>query len=165
MKFSFIWVFFLLIPSWKVLANEEVNMTLDSFHQAAADADFERYFDLFADSGIYMGTDASERWTKEQFKAFVKPYFSKGRGWLYTVKERHVSPTSTKQLVFFDELLENKFYGQCRGSGVLMKINNHWQILQYNLSIPVPNAIAGEVVDDIRNYRINKLISKKNTNE
>ncbi len=99
------------MSSSKVLANEEVNIILDSFHQAAADANFEHYFSLFSVDGIYMGTDASERWTKEQFKAFVKPYFSKGKGWLYKVKERHISTTSTPEVVFFDELLENKYLG------------------------------------------------------
>jgi ketosteroid isomerase-like protein len=134
------------------LNNEAVNKVLDNFHQAAAAADFEQYFDLFADDGIYMGTDAGERWTKAQFKSYVKPYFSKGKGWLYVVKERHVSSTPTQDIVFFDELLENKYYGQCRGSGILIKTVDGWKILQYKLSVPVPNDISAPIVEKIKQF-------------
>ncbi|MFT6901627.1 MAG: hypothetical protein ACJAXS_001820 [Colwellia sp.] len=50
-------------------------------------------------------------------------------------------------------MLENKSYGMCRGSGLLINTENGWKILQYNLSIPVPNAIALQVVTPIKGYR------------
>ena len=42
-------------------------------HRAAAEADGEVYFSLMADDAIYLGTDASERWTLAEFKAFADP--------------------------------------------------------------------------------------------
>lgn len=146
--------YILLSCCWPVTANEQANATLDQFHQAAAQANFDNYFALFADEGIYMGTDANERWTKEQFKGFVKPYFSRGVGWVYHATERHLSPIANTNLVFFDELLENSNYGQCRGSGVLIKTVKGWQILQYNLSIPLPNDIAGSIVKKIKAFNL-----------
>ncbi len=132
-----------------LMANDVVNKVLDSYHQAAADADFERYFALLAQEGIFLGTDASERWTKQEFADYVRPYFSQGKGWKYVSTKRNLSPVSGTNLVFFDELLQNEHYGQCRGSGVLRYQNEQWQILQYNLSVMVPNQVSKQVVSVI----------------
>lgn len=148
--FVIVFLFLNLTSVFKVSANESVEQTLDRFHQAAANANFTAYFDIFADDAVFLGTDGSERWTKAAFKSFVKPYFSEGRGWLYTPTERHISSIQNSHVVFFDELLHSKTYGQCRGSGVLIQTSEGWKILQYNLSIPIPNAIAGEVVKVIK---------------
>ena len=42
---------------------EDVDQVLTAFHAAAAAADGELYFSLFADDAIFIGTDAAERWT------------------------------------------------------------------------------------------------------
>ncbi len=131
-------------------ANDELNAVLDGFHQAAAEANYQRYFDLLAEDAIFLGTDASERWTKSAFKAFVKPYFSQGKGWLYVATKRNLSTINDSNIVFFDELLHSESYGQCRGSGLLIKENNQWKILQYNLSIPLPNHLAKSIVGQIK---------------
>ncbi len=136
-----------------VTANSELDKVLDSFHQAAAEANYEEYLGLLAQDAIYLGTDSSERWNKSEFAAFVKPYFSQGRGWLYTPVERHITKSQVSNIAFFDELLENKSYGRCRGSGVLINTEQGWKILQYNLSIPLPNEIARQVVDVIQTHR------------
>ncbi len=147
----------LLLVSLFSSANEDVDKVLNSFHQAAAEADYEQYMALLADDAIYMGTDSSERWNKNQFSAFVKPYFSQGKGWLYRTIERHITATEVKNIVFFDELLANENYGRCRGSGLLINTEQGWKILQYNLSIPLPNAIAHEVVESVKNFRTSEL--------
>tara|TARA_R110000737_G_scaffold342804_1_gene368008 strand:+ start:413 stop:877 length:465 start_codon:yes stop_codon:yes gene_type:complete len=135
------------------IANDELDAVLDNFHQAAGEANYDKYLGLLAQDAIYLGTDSGERWNKKQFAAFVKPYFSQGKGWLYQPIERHITATQASNIFFFDELLENKNYGRCRGSGLLIKTKQGWKILQYNLSIPVPNAIAREVVKSIKVYR------------
>ena len=149
----------LLLLSFFSSANEDIEQLLNKFHQAAAEANYEQYIELLADDAIYLGTDSGERWTKSEFSAFVKPYFSQGRGWLYQPIERHISATQVKEIVFFDELLLNKNYGRCRGSGLLINTVQGWKILQYNLSIPIPNAIAGDVVEDIKEFRVDKANS------
>jgi len=129
-----------------------ISKVLNSFHQAAADAQAKPYFDLLSQDAIFLGTDATERWTKEEFKAFVVPYFSKGTGWLYTPKQRNISLVKKGQVAFFDELLFSESYGTCRGSGVLIKTKQGWKISQYNLSIPMPNGLAKALVKQIKSF-------------
>jgi len=140
--------------NFSLYANNDINKVLDTFHQAAANADQKLYFSLLDDQAVFLGTDGTERWTKKQFADFVKPYFSKGRGWLYKSIQRNITliqtPPNEIQLAFFDELLDNKNYGECRGSGVLRLTSQGWKILQYNLSIPVPNGISNAVVEKIK---------------
>jgi hypothetical protein len=133
------------------LDGSEVEATLNRFHETASRADGAAYFALFAPEGVFIGTDATERWTVDQFKAYALPYFAKGRGWTYLPKVRHVQFSPQGDVAWFDEILENKAYGVCRGSGVLRKNAGGWLICQYHLTIPVPNALAGTVVEMIRN--------------
>jgi hypothetical protein len=138
-------------------ANSDINKVLDTFHQAAANADQKLYFSLLDEQAVFLGTDGSERWTRKEFYDFVTPYFSKGRGWAYKSRQRNITLISTEingdQLAFFDELLDNNNYGECRGTGVIRLTPQGWKILQYNLSIPVPNGISSKVVGDIEKYR------------
>lgn len=138
-------------------ANSDINKVLDTFHQAAADADQKLYFSLLDEQAVFLGTDGSERWTRKEFYDFVTPYFSKGRGWAYKSRQRNITLISIgingEQLAFFDELLDNSNYGECRGTGVVRLTSQGWKILQYNLSIPIPNGISSKVVGEIEKYR------------
>ena len=131
---------------------EAVDRTLSSFHTAAADADGELYFSLLADDAIYIGTDASERWTSQEFKAFAEPYFSEGRGWTYTATERHISIAPGGEVAWFDEMLWNESYGTCRGTGVLVLTEDGWQIAQYHLTFPIPNELSREITARIKEH-------------
>lgn len=127
-----------------------ISETLDALHDAASKAEFDRYFGLYAPDAIFLGTDATERWTREAFMAYAKPYFDQGRGWTYVMIERHISIADGGNTAWFDERLDNASLGETRGSGVLVKADGRWYISQYNLTIPIPNALAGEVVARIR---------------
>ena len=133
---------------------EAITNTLTSFHLAATKAEGEKYFSLLTDDAIFLGTDASERWSKTEFKAFALPYFSQGKGWEYVAQERNISFTPANNIAFFDELLFNKNYGLCRGSGVLVKTAQGWKISQYNLAVMLPNAIAKDISKQIQAYQI-----------
>jgi hypothetical protein len=133
--------------------SDEIGAVLDAFHRAAATAKFDEYFGLFAPDGIFIGTDATERWTVDEFKAYAKPHFDKGRGWTYVVVERHVNVSDDDRHASFDELLDNAELGRCRGTGVLRRVGGAWKIEQYHLTIPVPNGLADEVVKRIRAAR------------
>jgi uncharacterized protein (TIGR02246 family) len=127
-----------------------VAAVLDDFHDAAAKADGKRYFAHFAPNGIFLGTDATERWTLDAFKAFAEPYFEQGKGWTYVATERHVTVSNAGDVAWFDERLRNEKYGECRGTGVLVRNDGRWRVAQYNLTIPIPNEIGLEVVRMIR---------------
>jgi hypothetical protein len=125
------------------------SVVLDDFHIAAAMADLERYFSHWTEESVFLGTDAGERWVGEAFRAFARPHFEQGKGWSYTPRDRRMEAIG-EEVVFFDELLENEKLGTCRGSGVLKQVGGEWKIMQYNLSIPIPNEKAAEVVKLIR---------------
>ncbi|GAB4384317.1 MAG: nuclear transport factor 2 family protein [Phycisphaerales bacterium] len=129
---------------------QAVEQTLDSFHRAAAAADMEGYVGRLAPDGVFLGTDASERWTRDEFRAFCEPYFARGQGWLYEPMERHVRISPDGRTAWFDEILTNESYGTLRGSGVLRRRGEVWEIEQYNLAFLVPNGRADEVVKVIR---------------
>ncbi len=67
-----------------------VAAVLDDLHEAASEADGERYFNLYADNAVFLGTDITERWTIEAFKAYAQARFDQGTGWTYTPQSRHL---------------------------------------------------------------------------
>jgi ketosteroid isomerase-like protein len=127
----------------------ELTATLNNFHQAAANADMDSYFAVMTDDVVFLGTDGSERWQGQDFRDFVQSNFSDGRGWTYHSVQRNVVRAADGQTAWFDETLQNDGLGKCRGSGVLVKSGGEWKIAQYNLSVPVPNALVHDVVSDI----------------
>lgn len=131
-------------------SKQKVSEVLDQWHQAAAKANFEQYFSYFSgDSAIFIGTDATERWTVAEFKEYAKPHFDHGRAWNFTPVERHVYFSNNGATAWFDESLDTPNLGPARGSGVLVKQGTTWKIAHYNLSIPIPNAIADTVVQQV----------------
>ena len=130
-----------------------IDQTLDAWHDAAARADEEAYFSYMAPASVFLGTDATERWTRDQFRAYAHPYFEKGRAWTFHPRNRVVDFSADGRIAWFDELLDSASYGEMRGSGIVEKIGGEWKIQQYNLSIPIPNAIADEVVKRIRDAK------------
>ncbi|HJW96523.1 MAG TPA: nuclear transport factor 2 family protein [Thermoanaerobaculia bacterium] len=125
-----------------------VNRVVDDWHKAAADANEERYFFLTAPEFVFLGTDATERWDRASFRAFAHPYFAKGKAWTFTPRHRNVIVHD--DVAWFDESLDSASYGECRGTGVLRRVGGEWKIAHYNLTIPIPNALAKEFVGRIR---------------
>ena len=126
-------------------AKASVNELLDSWHQAAAQADYTTYFGYMTEDAIFIGTDATENWNKKAFQAFAKPYFDRGKAWNFTAMERNVYFSKDGTMAWFDELLNTQMK-ICRGSGVLIKVNHVWKIKHYVLSMTIPNDHTDEVV-------------------
>jgi len=80
---------------------------LDRFHDAASKGDEDSYFAMLPDDAVYLGTDATERWTGAEFRAFALPWFRRGPAWIYVPTARHVTMLSA-DLAAFDELLDNE---------------------------------------------------------
>jgi len=135
---------FILIIASLVIHAQTADAFLDQWHRDAANAD-TAYFQKIADNGIYLGTDKTERWTKEEFWQFSKPYFEKGEAWDFKPLERHITYSDDQTIAWFDELLDT-WMGTARGSGVIIWQDNEWKILQYNLSLPIPNEKMREVI-------------------
>ena len=135
-----------------------INATLDQLHDAASKADGSRYFSLFTNDAIYIGTDAAERWTIKEFRAFAEPYFAKGTGWTYKPRSRHVviADTPCHCVAWFDELLDSESYGTSRGTGVLVLKNGRWRISQYALTFPIPNDLSKGMTNEIKAFEAKK---------
>ena len=134
---------------------ETINTTLDNWHKAAAEANFNNYFNVMTEDAIYIGTDPTENWNKQEFIKFSKPYFDRGRAWNFTALERNVYFSSDGKTVWFDELLNTQMK-ICRGSGVLVADEKgNWKIKHYVLSMTIPNDNTDEVV------KIKSLIEDK----
>jgi hypothetical protein len=129
----------------QTISKANVNTTLDAWHKAAAEANYNDYFSLMADDAVFIGTDATENWNKTAFQAYAKPHFDKGKAWRFTALERHVYFDETGKTAWFDELLNTQMK-ICRGSGVLVKIGKEWKIKQYVLSMTIPNENSNEVI-------------------
>ncbi len=123
---------------------------LDDFHDAASHADYRRYFSHFAQEAVFIGTDATERWTVQEFRVYAKRRFDAGDGWTYVPRVRHVYMSPSGNTAWFDEILDNEHYGETRSTGVLIREDGAWKIAQYHLTIPIPNDLADRVVAMIR---------------
>ena len=128
---------------------------------AAAQANLNEYFGCFTKNGRFLGTDASENWTVDEFYSFSKPHFDNGKAWTFIPK-----PGSRKitlqtghdgQPLFasFDELLDSvSFKASSRGSGtcIYRPSNKSWLVLQYHLSFPIPNDLAKKMCLEIADF-------------
>ena len=137
--------------NYKTAQIQTINNLLDNWHKAAADADLENYFNKMSDDAIYLGTDASERWTKDEFYKFCKPYFNKGKAWDFKPSNRHIYFSDDLKTAWFEETLDT-WMENCRGSGILVFKENNWKIKHYNLAVAVPNDVVKDYV---------KLLKKK----
>ncbi len=124
---------------------ETINVLLNDWHTAAANADYNSYFDKIAEEGYFIGTDAKENWDKKAFTVFAKPHFDKGKAWNFKALERNIYFSKDGKTAWFDELLDT-WMKVCRGSGVLEKVGNEWKIKHYVLSMTVPNEVTKEIL-------------------
>ncbi|MFC7379598.1 nuclear transport factor 2 family protein [Brevundimonas sp. GCM10030266] len=133
-------------------AEADIGRVLDQLNIASTAADTTAYFSLFTPDARFIGTDATERWSLPEFRAYTEPYFAQGRGWTYTPRDRviTIAPIDCRCLAWFDEVLDNASYGVTRGSGVLRLTEDGWKIEQYVLSFTIPNDKARAVVDVVR---------------
>jgi hypothetical protein len=128
-----------------------VHKLMDAWHHAAAVADEDTFFGSMTADGIYLGTDATERWLRDEMKEWSKQYFAKESAWAFTAHHRQVYFSANGQTAWFEELLDT-WMGPCRGSGVLTKTNDGWKIRHYNLAVLVANDLIQDYI---------KLLPKK----
>ncbi|TDE05113.1 nuclear transport factor 2 family protein [Flavobacterium hiemivividum] len=150
----------------ETIASDEtkINTLMDSWHKAAAEAQFNAYFNMMTDDAIFIGTDATENWKKPAFQAYAKPHFDKGKAWSFTALERHVYFDKTKKTAWFDELLNTQMK-VCRGSGVLVKIDGEWKIKHYVLSMTIPNDNVKAVIEIKAPIEDQLILGYKKSNE
>lgn len=123
----------------------QVNAFVDAWHDDAAHARLA-YFDKIAPDGVYIGTDRTERWTRDAFKAWAARFFERPSAWSFTPLHRNVAYTPDHAVAWFDEQLDSQM-GVLQASGVVRvrPADGGLEILHYQLSIAVPNDVQPKV--------------------
>ncbi|TNE55049.1 MAG: hypothetical protein EP338_04880 [Bacteroidetes bacterium] len=135
--YQFLILFFLAYAGPKD-QSKELDQVLDQWHQAASEAQFEKYFSLMSDHAVFIGTAPGERWDKKSFMEFSKPYFDRGKAWDFKPLSRHWSFSKDGKTAWFDEVLDT-WMMDCSGSGVLIKEGKTWKIAFYDLHVLIEN--------------------------
>lgn len=138
MRFILLTTFGLLLSFAKNDRVEELNRFVDNWHLAASQADFQSYFNVMASDFVFLGTAPGERWGKEEFASFSKPYFDKGKAWDFKASNRKWHFSTKGDIAWFDEDLDT-WMGGCRGSGILRKKKGKWLFVYYNLTVLIEN--------------------------
>lgn len=129
---------------------KQVDAFVDGWHDDAAHARMA-YFDKMAPDGVYIGTDRSELWQRDAFKAWARKYFEgKKSAWSFKATRRNVYTSGDGKLIWFDELLDTPNMGHCMASGVLRRTDKGFEILHYQLSMAVPNEVSKQVTELVR---------------
>lgn len=132
-------------PSFSQKETESLNKLIDAWHLAATNADFKAYFAPTTDDFIFLGTAPGERWTKNEFQAFSKPYFDKGKSWDFKASNRRWNFSKDGKIAWFDENLKT-WMEDCRGSGVCIKEKGEWKLAYYNLTVLIENEKIKEFI-------------------
>lgn len=139
---------------------QKIAALLDTLNATAARADYAAYFRCYDKDAIFMGTDATERWTKDSFAVWAKPFFDRGKAWSFRTMERNIYFSQDTSFAWFDELLNTQMK-ICRGSGVVVKTGGEWKLKQYVLSATIPNGLMDTIV--IMKTPIENLLIKEKT--
>ena len=133
------------VPS-KLILQEQVNVQIDQWHEDASIANYEGYFGFIAEQGVFIGTDVSERWTKDEFSDFSKPYFDNGKAWSFKAKERTIRFNKDKSIAWFDEVLDT-WMGDCRATGIMSLEEDEWKLEHYQLSVTIVNDLMNDFLE------------------
>lgn len=125
-------------------AKKDINSLMDNWHKAAATADEDLFFaGSMTEDGIYLGTDITERWLRDELKKWAKSAFDRDVAWAFTAKDRVIYfNENDPNIAWLEESLDT-WMGPCRGSAVVMRVDGVWKIKHYNLAV----AVANEVVE------------------
>jgi hypothetical protein len=126
-------------------SDSQLDTLIDYWHLQASKANFDAYFNVTTDNFVFLGTAPGERWNKNQFIEFSKPYFEKGKAWDFKPLNRNWIFSKDKKTAWFDEDL-NTWMNTCRGSGVCIKKNGKWQLAYYNLTVLIENEKIQEFI-------------------
>jgi hypothetical protein len=129
----------------------QVNAFVDEWHDDAAHARLA-YFDKMAPDGVYIGTDKTELWRRDEFKAWARKAFERKVAWAFKATRRNVYFSPDRSIIWFDEILDTPNMGPCMASGVIRKTASGFEILHYQLSMAVPNEVGGQVTKLIREF-------------
>lgn len=128
----------------KMEFQKQISLALNNWHQAAATANTDAFYGFMTKDCIYLGTDPSEKWYRDELKEWAAFAFERDTAWAFTPYNRGLYFAKDLSTAWFDEKLSTEKMGECRGSGVLVLTKNGWKLKHYNLSVTILN----EKMDD-----------------
>ncbi|WKK78357.2 nuclear transport factor 2 family protein [Marivirga salinae] len=144
-------IFFLLMPMFLCAQTptENINQFMDNWHKAAATADEELFFGSMTEEGIYLGTDKTEKWTRDEMEEWANEYFQKESAWSFIATERDVYFSEDGNTAWLNEKLDT-WMGVCKGTAVLVLKENGWEIALYDLSVTIDNEKIDQFLELIK---------------
>lgn len=145
----FLVLFSLLMPLFSFRAQSEatdskdqqeirLNQFMDTWHRAAAKANAEVFFGMMSEDAVYIGTDKTERWLRDELREWASGAFARESAWTFKATKRNWQIHAENQFAICDELLET-WMGPCRSTAVLSWNGDSWQIIHYQLSVTIDN--------------------------
>lgn len=128
---------------------DSLHALVDAWHQAAARADADAFYGAMAPEAIYLGTDAGERWLRDELREWASFAFERESAWDFKPRQRRLYTSDDGLYAWWEELLDT-WMGDCRGSGVATWRDGRWQILHYHLSVTVPNDKMDGFIDLVK---------------
>ena len=101
-------------------ARAVVSAVLDALHEAASEADFDRYFSLYAGESRLPRHRRDRALDARGVHGLHESPLRYGHGLTYHMLERHIAIAPGGRTAWFDERLETANLGETRGSGVLV---------------------------------------------
>jgi len=123
-----------------------IDSLMNTWHHAAAVADEETFFGLMTPEAVYIGTDPTERWLRDELKTWSAKYFARESAWDFKPVDRHIRIAHDGMMAWTDELLDT-WMGKCRGTGILRLRDGQWRLVYYHLAIAVPNDKINSYLD------------------
>jgi hypothetical protein len=129
---------------------QQVNAFVDGWHDDAANTRPD-YWEKFTPNAVFIGTDKSEVWRYQEFKAWAKRFWDRKKAWSFTAQKRNVYFSPDKKYVWFDEQLNTQM-GTCQASGVLVNTGQGFKFEHYQLSLAVPNPLMDSFTKAIKEH-------------
>ncbi|SMG38436.1 SnoaL-like domain-containing protein [Marivirga sericea] len=115
-----------------------INQFMDNWHKAAATADEEKFFGSMTENGVYLGTDKTEKWTRDEMAKWADEHFQKESAWSFKAISRDVYFSEDGKTAWLNEKLDT-WMGVCKGTAILVLKDNSWKIALYDLSVTIDN--------------------------
>lgn len=90
--------------SYHDIDHSDVNVVLDEWHHSASVGDLHTYIQSMTEGAVFMGTDESERWTRDELQSYAEKYFKDGQGWTYHPRDRFVRTNAYGDIAWVDGL-------------------------------------------------------------
>jgi ketosteroid isomerase-like protein len=130
------------------IPKDELSLQIREWYYAASEGQVERFLDFFLkeEETVYFGTDPHELWYGyEQIRQNFEENFKTYGKWSIMSKNLQVFQAG-EVAVFTDEVelaarfKESSFAEDARMSGVLIRRDGKWKIIQAHFSLGVPNS-------------------------